>query len=77
LAKKDVVVIIELETSFLLVASPLIEAKVNRKRGKNIGVVVEGKCQFTCMSRELLTDTHCMPFTHTHTHTHTHSQKHT
>jgi len=36
---------------------------------------VEGKCQFTCMSRELLTDTHCMYFTHTHTHTH--SRKHT
>jgi len=34
--KEDVVVIIELETSFLLVASPLIEAKVNRKKGERI-----------------------------------------
>ena len=55
---------------FLFVASPLIETKQIGKRPweKNEGVKGEGKCQLTCISRKLLTDT--LSFTHAH------SQKH-
>ena len=45
---------------------------MNRIKGeKNEGLKEEGKCQLTCMPRELLNGTHHLSPIHTHTQKHT------